>query len=208
MKRLLCKALLTTVVLSSIVGTTAFSETAVPTDSTVLVDGQKIEFNAYNINDTNYFKLRDLAFILRGTANQFDVGYDPTIDSIFLTSNKAYTIVGGEMQKGECNVEEASATDSKLIKDGAEVTVEAYNINDNNYFKLRDLGEEFGFDVDYDEATNSILINTKDDTTNNGKQPAEIMVAGPDDDWIQFNDASTRPTPEPGPTYRFPISDK
>jgi len=34
---------------------------AVPTSSTVLVNGKSIAFDAYNINGNNYFKLRDIA---------------------------------------------------------------------------------------------------------------------------------------------------
>ena len=43
---------------------TSFAATASPTASTVLVDGQNIAFDAYNIADSNYFKLRDLAITL------------------------------------------------------------------------------------------------------------------------------------------------
>ena len=47
--------------------------TAKPTASTVLVNGENVAFDAYNINDNNYFKLRDLAYILSGTEKQFEV---------------------------------------------------------------------------------------------------------------------------------------
>lgn len=36
-----------------------------------------------------------------------------------------------------------------------------YNIADNNYFKLRDLGKLAGFGVDWDETTCSVLISTE-----------------------------------------------
>ncbi|WP_270580769.1 CAP domain-containing protein [Butyricicoccus sp. OF27-2pH9A] len=36
-----------------------------------------------------------------------------------------------------------------------------YNIADNNYFKLRDLGKFAGFGVDWDETTRSVLISTE-----------------------------------------------
>lgn len=36
-----------------------------------------------------------------------------------------------------------------------------YNIADNNYFKLRDLGNLAGFGVDWDETTRSVLISTE-----------------------------------------------
>lgn len=39
-----------------------------------------------------------------------------------------------------------------------------YNIKDNNYFKLRDIGQLVGFGVDWDEATRTVVI-TSDRTT-------------------------------------------
>ena len=36
----------------------------------------------------------------------------------------------------------------------------AYNILNNNYFKLRDIGEAFDFSVEWDNANNAININT------------------------------------------------
>jgi len=55
----------------------------------------------------------------------------------------------------------ATKTSSAVMVNGKEVKFEAYNINDNNYFKLRDLGEFIGFGVDWDGANNKILIDTK-----------------------------------------------
>lgn len=54
----------------------------------------------------------------------------------------------------------ANSTSSKVIIDGKEVQFEAYNIDYNNYFKLRDIGVIMDFEVDWDEGNNCILINT------------------------------------------------
>lgn len=37
---------------------------AVPTTSTIIINGESVSFEAYRINDNNYFKLRDLAYVL------------------------------------------------------------------------------------------------------------------------------------------------
>jgi len=65
--------------------------TAIPTASAVLVNGKNISFDAYNINDNNYFKLRDLAYILNGAQKQFEVGWDGANNAISITSGKPYT---------------------------------------------------------------------------------------------------------------------
>jgi transglutaminase-like putative cysteine protease len=54
----------------------------------------------------------------------------------------------------------ANPTTSKVFVDGAEVGVEAYNINDSNYFKLRDIAVAVGFAVEWDGANDRILIDT------------------------------------------------
>lgn len=43
--------------------------TAKPTSSTVLINGKSFSFEAYNINGSNYFKLRDIAKALNDTEN-------------------------------------------------------------------------------------------------------------------------------------------
>lgn len=132
----------------------------VPTASTVLVNGANVAFDAYNINGANYFKLRDLAMALNGSAKQFEVSWDAAANAISLTSNAAYTAVGGELAVGNGNVETFRPTDSKIILDGAEISLEAFNINGNNYFKLRDIGSAFDFGVDWDGAANTVVIDT------------------------------------------------
>ena len=134
--------------------------TAKPTASKVLVNGKEVAFDAYNINDNNYFKLRDIALQLSGTEKQFEVLWDEAADSILLTSGMPYTTVGGEMAAAGTGSRKAELTQSAVILDGAEASFTAYNILDNNYFKLRDLGQAFDFDVSWDEASQTITIDT------------------------------------------------
>ncbi len=135
--------------------------TAAPTASTVLVNGEKKAFDAYNIEGSNYFKLRDLAYVLNGTDKQFEVGWDAAANAISLTSGKAYTAAGGEMAAQESPAQaEAVRSSSKILLDGAEVALTAYTINGNNYFKLRDLGQAFDFGVGWDGEAQTISIDT------------------------------------------------
>ena len=133
---------------------------ASPTASTVIVNGKNVAFDAYNINGNNYFKLRDLAFILSGTEKQFEVGWDADNNAISLTSGKAYTAVGGEMEGKGAGSKIANPTSSKIYLDGKEISLTAYNIGGNNYFKLRDVGQTFDFGVTWDGAKNTIVIDT------------------------------------------------
>ena len=136
--------------------------TALPTASKVLVNSKEVSFEAYNINGNNYFKLRDLAKVVSGSEKQFEVGWDGVNNAIKLTSNKGYTTVGGELVlSGNTQNKSATATTSKLYLDGKAISLTAYNIGGNNYFKLRDVGKTFNFGIGYDNSTKVITIDTK-----------------------------------------------
>jgi len=133
---------------------------AIPTQSKVVVNGKDVSFDAYNIKDNNYFKLRDIAYILSGTQKQFDVTWDGNANAIRLEAGKPYTVVGGEMQGMGVGNKNTLPTNSIIYLAGKEVKLTAYNIQDNNYFKLRDIGIAFDFDVTWDEANNTIVVDT------------------------------------------------
>ncbi len=145
--------------------TPATKATANPTNSKVMVNGKAVAFDAYNINNNNYFKLRDVAQIIRGTDKQFNVTWDGTKNAINLISNTAYESTGGELALGDGQSKQSTLSTSTIYKDGAEVTLTAYNINGNNYFKLRDLGQVFNFSVTWDGANNAVVIDTTQDYT-------------------------------------------
>ena len=134
--------------------------TATPISSTVIVNGQKVEFDAYLINDSNYFKLRDLAYVLNGTEKQFAVNWLEEINSISLRSGRPYYPVGGEMTGKGSGTKEALLTSSSIFLDNEYIYPTVYSIEDNNYFKLRDIAKAFNIGLDWDEASQTITIDT------------------------------------------------
>lgn len=140
----------------------AYAAKAVLSPQNLKVNGTIINCEKYNIDGSNYFKLRDLAAILNGTGSQFDVGYDTAKRLITITTNHAYTTANGtELVVGEDKSATAKVSTQAIMIDGAERSdLSAYNIGGNNYFKLRDLGTALGFDVDYDAATNTAIVNS------------------------------------------------
>jgi len=135
--------------------------TATPTSSTVLVNNQSVLFEAYTINSNNYFKLRDLAQALNGTAKQFKVGWDGANNAISLTTGKAYTPVGGELTKsGSSGAQSAILSTSAVYIDGVKSDLTAYTIGGFNYFKLRDIAGKIDFGVGWNGSANTITIDT------------------------------------------------
>lgn len=140
--------------------TAAEKATATPTSAKVVVDGKTVSFDAYNINGSNYFKLRDIAYAINGTTKQFGVSYDSSKNAISLTSNSVYTTAGGELASGDGKAKTAALTTSPIYKDGTVVSLGAYNINGNNYFKLRDLAKAFNIGVSWNSTSNTVEIST------------------------------------------------
>ena len=134
--------------------------TANPTSSAVIVNEKNVIFDAYEIEGNNYFKLRDLAYVLNGTKKQFEVVWDGDKNAISLTSDQAYTAVGSEMAGKGMSIKLPTPTSSQILLNGSLVNFTAYTIDGNNYFKLRDIGEAFDFGVVWDGARNAILIDT------------------------------------------------
>lgn len=125
---------------------------------TVTYNGEQVEMDVYNIDGYNYFKLRDVAALVSESTKRFEVGFSAEEFTVNCTTNKAYTAVGGEMAKGEDQSANCVASRWLMIVDGDIVDCDIYNIGGNNFFKLRDLGAALGFEVGYDEATNTALI--------------------------------------------------
>lgn len=143
---------------------------AKPTTSAVYMDGIRMYLEAYNIDGNNYFKLRDVAYALRNTDRRFQVTWEPDVETVVngetvrgavnMTSNTTYTPVGGEIVMGDGKEKIGQPTRSAVLKDGVQVTsVAGYNIGGNNFFKLRDLGELFDFNVSWDAQLGSIIVN-------------------------------------------------
>ena len=133
------------------------------TNSKVLVDGKEVKFEAYKINNNNYFKLRDIAYALTNYGvggNFFNVKWDGTRNMINLETFSKYEAVGGELKEGDGKNKSYQISTSAIMKDGSNVTLSAFLINGNNYFKLRDLGKLMGFNVSWDGANNCILIDS------------------------------------------------
>lgn len=133
---------------------------ATPTASKVVVNGTEISFDAYNIADFNYFKLRDIAMALNGSETQFEVSWDESVKAINLLSDQPYTVAGGELELGDGTVQQATLNTSKIYLNGEEIQLTAYTINGYNYFKLRDLGKAIDFGVGWDGTLNTISIDS------------------------------------------------
>ena len=177
---MLKKILMFSCALSMILSTSANAQDtkqAIRTSSKVIVNGTQINFDAYNIDDYNYFKLRDIAFVLNGTGSQFSVGWNENTNAINLKPGEQYEVSGGEMVVGSGNnIKTAFESSSSVFIDDSEIKLTAYNIDDNNYFKLRDLSSCIGFDVIWNEESQIVeIVSAKDTNNDSGNQTNEVI---------------------------------
>ncbi len=137
-----------------------FAFSAVSSAQKLTVDGKNIDCEKYNIDGSNYFKLRDLAQLLNGTATQFDVGWDATKGVVSITTDHAYSAPNGtELVIGEDRSTTAQVSAQTIMINGAIRTdLTVYNIGGSNFFKLREMGDALGFSVDYDASTNTAIV--------------------------------------------------
>ena len=136
--------------------------------NSVYVDGSPVEFEAYalrdeNGNDTNYIKLRDVAYVLDGSAAQFNVDWD---GSIVVTTGVPYsTPNGSEMKHVFSGDQPYERSGGRLFLNGADTWLDAITLTDSSggqhtYIRLRTMGEAFGFDVSWSNVQGAIIIDT------------------------------------------------
>lgn len=125
------------------------------------LDGAAVSAEAYNIDDSNYYRLRDVAMLLRETNARFSVDFDSAAQVVSLVAGEAYESNGSELKTGVKDLS-ASCTRSThpVFIDGKSAALDAYNIGGNNFFKLRDLASALHFAVGYDEQTRTVLLDT------------------------------------------------
>lgn len=123
----------------------------------VTLNGKEVAIFGYNIKDENYFKLRDLAAVLKDTDAKFAVDYKDNV--VTLAKGGDYKVLDTD-QKSVAEKAKGALTNDKVLVGEDVLKATAYKINDNNYYRLRDLGKALGFGVDYDEATRTVLLTT------------------------------------------------
>ena len=134
------------------------TETAEPTTVKVSLNGQKTELQAYSIGDENYVRVRDAALLLSGCEWDYSVGWSEERQQVELSSRQQYAANGTENKALAAGKRTVQSVIEPTIVDGQSHMIAAFNIDDYNYYRLRSLASVCGFDVDWDEATQTVNI--------------------------------------------------
>lgn len=157
----------------------------VPSAHKVQVNGEAVNPQVYNIDGNNYFKLRDVAYLLNGTTSSFDVTWDSAKNAVNLLAGQSYTVVGDEMTVASTSSLRVQQSTAKVLLDGSSVSIKGYNINGNNYYKIADVSAVMGFTAAFESTTQTVKITTPasgdpelGDPTTEPETPEQPFTAG------------------------------
>lgn len=161
MKKLTSVLILAGLLVSLCAPISAAGVSANPSTNSVYVDGKQANVAGYNIGGNNYFKLRDIAAALNGSIKQFNVTWAQDKQAISISPYTAYAAVGGELAGEKLTAAPAVPSTAKVYDGSTALALTGYNIKQNNYYKLRDVGRTLNMGIDYDATTGRVDISTE-----------------------------------------------
>lgn len=126
------------------------------------MDGKAVSgIESYLIAGNSYFKLRDLAALVAPSPKKFSVDWSSEKKLITVKTGAAYTVHGSELKGGDGVAKTATPSKAVLEVNGKTLGIKAYEINGNNYYKLRDLADVLNLGLNWNEETMTIELSSK-----------------------------------------------
>lgn len=124
-----------------------------------LAENNYVYFDCFNFEGVNYFSIRDIAFLLNNTENLFDVELND--NTLIINKNQNYNVTGTEFNKsvGKKKVKR-NLSEIKIKSDGKIYNIKSYNINNRNYFMLRDICNILNFNAEWDSERKVIKLKS------------------------------------------------
>ena len=134
------------------------ARTVKATTQKVRLDDKDVAIYGYNIDGENYFKLRDVAAVLKDSKVKFGVEYKDGL--VTLTKGADYKVLDTDQKEVKAE-SKAMLTNDKVKVGETDLTAKAFKIDGNNYYRVRDLAKALDFGIDYDEASNTVLLSSE-----------------------------------------------
>lgn len=134
------------------------SVSAKPVVYTISINEQDYETQVYTINGSEYFRLRDIAFIMIGTTRQFQVEWNETEQSVQIIQGPYYREIGGELSLSDAE-KTAVPTTSTIYSSGNKTDLAGYYVDGSTYLTITDIASDIGFSADVDTDTHTVYIS-------------------------------------------------
>lgn len=136
-----------------------YDNMALPVEEIICVNGVEVFLEGYNISGSNYFKLRDIASVLKDTEKCFDVQWNNVYNAVSLTSQKSYRMGNESLYVPLPQIKKRVEGPEYILKDGIVHHLNSYNIEGHNFFMLRDIGKLFNFRITWSRDSNPRAID-------------------------------------------------
>lgn len=160
----------------AMMGTTAYGAeerekvTAIPQWQEVVFDGHSKMMQCYNIDGYNYFRLRDMAQEVTDHIDKqrhhFGISYDTEEKSINILRTYDYEpITGIKEYLISTEKKDAVLANTQLKVNGAKLPIDymkGYIVDGYTFYKLRDLADLLGLDVEWCEGDRVIELSSPD----------------------------------------------
>jgi len=121
-----------------------------PSPQKLSVDGTDADCDKYNIDGSNYFKLRDLAYLLGKSDSRFSVAFDAESNAVTVVPGGDYVPVGGELERGRDLSKTAVASKQSVLINGEDKNPRgtrifgpvARELRDSDFTKILSLAPE------------------------------------------------------------------
>lgn len=130
------------------------SKVAVPTTVNFNVSGVHNSVSMYQLNGSNYIRVRDLAYILKDTSKKVSVYYNSGTDVTTINTHGGlgnqdnhYTANGTELTSLPAGTASAEPSIHNLAKNGSTITPSMYTINGQDFVSLKALDSILGLNM-------------------------------------------------------------
>jgi len=143
---------------------------AIPSITKVLLNGKAITLDSYLIDTINYIKLDDIATMLNNTDRNFNFTWNAKKTELELEYNTPLKTVSGKMTKKDGKPKKATLASIRFNTCVGSSSNPAYKIGDNYYFTLKDLMSELVISTDYDEETQTVILDITNSSVDSEKE--------------------------------------
>lgn len=139
----------------------------IPDTGTIRVGDTVRTLPAYTIDQTYYYSVRDIAAMMNGSENQFNIAWDAQQQALCFYTHTPYVANGTEFQENPAQASIGIDNWVKILIDNEEpdeMVVKLANyciplrINGKNYYEIRDLETMLGFHSKWDEQAKEVVI--------------------------------------------------